>query len=134
MSRNHPKRHMFSTKVEQKQRASRYERLMAAQRRYTQKLHAPAPNGPVTTMVAGLDQLPRFGTHQQRLYVLGRDGYQCRYCGFPLTIDTANLDHVQPFKHGGETLVSNLVACCPECNKSKGNRLWKPKARETVAP
>ena len=89
-------------------------------------------NGPVTTTVVGLDQLPRFGTHQQRLYVLQRDGYACRYCGCPVTIDTANLDHVLPYKLGGETLVANLVACCRECNKHKGNNLWKlPKARKT---
>ena len=129
MSRNHRKRHMFSTRVEQKHLTCEYERRMAAQRRYTQKLHTPASNGPITAAVAGLDQLPRFGTHQQRLYVLSRDSYQCRYCGCPVTIDTANLDHIQPHKRGGPTLVSNLVACCQDCNKLKGNSLWKPKAR-----
>ena len=116
-------------KRQNREHTTNYERRMASQRRYTQTLHAPAPNGPVTITVAGLDHLPRFGTHQQRLYVLGRDGYQCRYCGCPLTIDSANLDHVQPFKHGGETLVSNLVACCQDCNRLKGNNPWKPKAR-----
>ena len=131
MSRNHPKRHMFSTRSEQKRLTCEYERRMTAQRRYTQKLHYPTSNGPITTTVAGLDQLPRFGTHQQRLYVLERDGFQCRYCDVSITIDTANLDHVLPYKLGGDTLVANLVACCQECNKLKGNSLWKPKARIT---
>lgn len=98
------------------------------QRRYTAGMH-PDPaslSGPVTSKVIGHDTFPRFGTHQQRLYVLKRDGSQCRYCGCPVTMDTVNLDHVVPFKHNGETLVSNLVACCQLCNKRKGNSTWKP--------
>lgn len=67
--------------------------------------------------------MPRYGTKQQRLYVLKRDHYQCRYCGAKVTMRTANLDHVRPFRHGGTTSVDNLVACCRACNKAKGNNI-----------
>ena len=56
------------------------------------------------------------------MQVLERDQYRCRYCGATLTNTTANMDHVYPYKLGGETKLLNLVACCENRNKSKGNQ------------
>ncbi len=106
------------------------ERIRKQRRQYAIGKMPPVPSS-VTTKVLNngeIQDLPRFGTHQQRIYVLGRDGYQCRYCGRAITMESANLDHVSPFKHGGQTSVDNLVASCQECNKAKGNQHWKPSA------
>lgn len=70
----------------------------------------------------------RYAWVSLRLQILKRDKYQCRYCACQLSNETANIDHVVPFKHGGRTTQRNLVACCLDCNKAKGNRLdLKPK-------
>lgn len=50
--------------------------------------------------------------------VLKRDQRTCRYCHGPAT----QADHVIPRKHGGPDKLSNLVACCPTCNKTAGNQ------------
>ena len=65
----------------------------------------------------------RYANPPIRRKVLKRDGYTCRYCGDPVTNETANIDHVHPFKHGGRTNLDNLVTSCQPCNKSKGNAL-----------
>ncbi len=64
----------------------------------------------------------RYASKQQRKSILKRDGYQCRYCGAPVTDKTANMDHVIPWRAGGRTIGRNLVTCCRPCNKWKGNR------------
>jgi len=64
----------------------------------------------------------RYAPPEMRLFVLGRDHYQCRYCRKPVTSSTANIDHVVPWKLGGATQPSNLVTACGTCNKEKGNR------------
>ena len=58
-----------------------------------------------------------------RRIILIRDLYRCRYCRRAVTMDTANIDHVRPWKRGGRTALDNLVAVCWQCNKFKGNRL-----------
>lgn len=96
---------------------------MRSQHRYTAEMH-PDPaskNGPV--IQPAHESLPRYGTHLQRLYVLKRDGYRCRYCGCEVTMELANLDHIDPWKHGGRTEVANLVTACQSCNKAKGNQI-----------
>lgn len=61
-----------------------------------------------------------------RAQVLWRDGYRCRYCKVRVTDETANIDHVKPWKLGGQTVKANLVTACVECNRLKGNKNWKP--------
>lgn len=63
----------------------------------------------------------RYATSSQKLAVLRRDGFQCRYCGRSVTMATANADHVIPWKDGGATEIGNLVACCQDCNRAKSN-------------
>ena len=64
----------------------------------------------------------RYATKMQRGFVLRRDGFKCRYCDRPVTNETANIDHINPWKYGGRTLIENLVTACPGCNKLKNNR------------
>lgn len=68
----------------------------------------------------------RHGDTEQRGRILKRDKNRCRYCRVKLTNETANLDHVKPWQSGGATLDKNLVACCQDCNKAKGNEWWAP--------
>lgn len=45
----------------------------------------------------------------------------CYYCGRKLTSANRTYDHVFPVEKGGRDEVSNLVACCSECNQTKKN-------------
>jgi hypothetical protein len=48
-----------------------------------------------------------------------RDGHACVYCGSRRDL---TIDHVVPVSKGGRHIDSNLVACCSDCNTSKGDR------------
>jgi hypothetical protein len=52
--------------------------------------------------------------------VMKRDHYTCQYEGCQRRADT--IDHIVPLCQGGRTSWQNLVACCLECNQSKGGR------------
>jgi 5-methylcytosine-specific restriction endonuclease McrA len=87
--------------------------------------------------------------------VLVRDGFTCRYCGArlylaqaikvlylhegqnrwdahwnkePLRSHGATVDHIKSEDEGGFDSPENLVACCAECNSSKG------KGQRTLLP
>ena len=70
----------------------------------------------------------RYADGGQRKNILERDESQCRYCGQFVSNTTANMDHVKPWKMGGPTKGKNMVTCCQDCNKKKGNQTdWTPK-------
>ena len=50
-------------------------------------------------------------------------GQRCVYCGSPLALDAATLDHVYPLARGGEHAPGNVVAACAPCNRRKGDML-----------
>lgn len=58
-----------------------------------------------------------------RKNILLRDRNTCQYCGVVLAPAELTLDHVQPRSRGGSSTWENLVACCHECNRKKGNML-----------
>ena len=58
-----------------------------------------------------------------RKNILLRDRNSCQYCGIVLTAGELTLDHVIPRSRGGLSTWENLVACCHECNRKKGNQL-----------
>ena len=51
-----------------------------------------------------------------------RDGWNCFYCGQPLTELTAELDHAVPMSRGGKTEADNLRLACSSCNLKKGTQ------------
>jgi 5-methylcytosine-specific restriction endonuclease McrA len=57
-----------------------------------------------------------------RKNILLRDRNSCQYCGTALPASELTLDHVMPRSRGGSSTWENLVACCHECNRRKGNR------------
>ena len=58
-----------------------------------------------------------------RKNILLRDRNTCQYCGDALPPSDLTLDHVIPRSRGGNSTWENLVACCHDCNRRKGNRL-----------
>lgn len=52
--------------------------------------------------------------------ILRRDHHTCQYD--ECTVKATTIDHVLPRAQGGQTVWSNLVACCLGCNQKKGNR------------
>lgn len=58
-----------------------------------------------------------------RKNILLRDRNTCQYCGRVLAPADLTLDHVIPRSRRGGSNWENLVACCHECNRKKGNRL-----------
>ncbi|MCG8420603.1 MAG: HNH endonuclease [Proteobacteria bacterium] len=57
-----------------------------------------------------------------RVNIYARDNYRCQYCGIKAPISDLTYDHVIPRSHGGMTTWTNIVTCCYECNRRKGNR------------
>jgi 5-methylcytosine-specific restriction endonuclease McrA len=58
-----------------------------------------------------------------RKNILLRDRNCCQYCSIVLTAGELTLDHVIPRSRGGLSTWENLVACCPSCNRKKGNQM-----------
>jgi 5-methylcytosine-specific restriction endonuclease McrA len=57
-----------------------------------------------------------------RDYVMMRDRYRCVYCGKAPIGRDLHLDHVMPWSRGGDSMPSNLVVSCANCNLSKGDK------------
>lgn len=57
-----------------------------------------------------------------RVNIYARDKYQCQYCGTKAPLSELTYDHVVPRAQGGQTSWTNIVTCCYDCNRSKGNR------------
>lgn len=70
--------------------------------------------------------LIRFGERERipsivRRLVFERDGGCCFNCGIPLTIRTAQLDHIMPWSAGGPDTSDNLRILCQPCNEDRSN-------------
>lgn len=50
-----------------------------------------------------------------------RSGGQCAICSKVLG-NLYHIDHIKPIALGGQTVIQNLQALCPECNLKKGSR------------
>lgn len=55
---------------------------------------------------------------QHRLAILARDGFQCLYCGTPVTSDTAHIHHFVQRKHGGSARYDIQGTLCSRCHTS----------------
>lgn len=52
-----------------------------------------------------------------------RQNRQCAYCPTPITLLTAQQDHVIPVSRGGVHSIGNIVLACGPCNGSKSDKL-----------
>jgi 5-methylcytosine-specific restriction endonuclease McrA len=75
-----------------------------------------------------LDRVP----YDLYMQVMERDGWKCHYCGVEPSQHDLGVDHVIPQIIGGRTTLSNLVACCRDCNTLKSDKVdatrtfWRP--------
>lgn len=59
---------------------------------------------------------------------LEAEQYHCRFCGVPMDFEfhnrpnSAQVDHIIPYRLGGTDDSSNLQILCRRCNQSKGAR------------
>lgn len=67
----------------------------------------------------------RFSESEKKA-ILAKSKGRCARCGKELDISSMTIEHVIPLSKGGENRVSNLVALCEDCNKSKGNAVVLP--------
>jgi 5-methylcytosine-specific restriction endonuclease McrA len=51
-----------------------------------------------------------------------RDRHECQYCGKRFPLGELTCDHVMPRCRGGKTTWENIVTCCRNCNRKKGQR------------
>jgi 5-methylcytosine-specific restriction endonuclease McrA len=65
------------------------------------------------------DKTVRFG----RANVYLRDNHQCQYCADHFPTNLLTFDHVIPISRQGRTSWENVVTCCGDCNRRKGNKL-----------
>lgn len=119
-----------SAKLRTKWHEQEYRRRMREQRSQYSKARC-RDTEPVNISKGEIVQL-RYASILQRIEILTRDRHKCRYCQCAVTIESANIDHVVPYKYGGLTEIDNLVACCRACNKAKGNNTWEPSANIRV--
>ena len=64
-----------------------------------------------------------------RRIAIARAGGRCHYCGCAVEPKDFEIDHVIPVSRGGRSRLSNLVAACKPCNRSKYDSLlseWAP--------
>lgn len=54
-----------------------------------------------------------------RRSILLRDRFRCQYCGEKFPASELTFDHVIPRSAGGQTVWSNILACCVKCNIQK---------------
>ena len=90
-------------------------------------IHTPrfALQVPRVVQLVYYDKVPRFRARFSRKNIFLRDRNQCQYCGEPFDSKDLSLDHVVPISRGGRHSWDNVVCCCVDCNKKKGNRVPK---------
>jgi len=49
-------------------------------------------------------------------------GWQCTYCGYKLTPETAHADHMIPLSRGGSDYLDNITPACKSCNSKKHDK------------
>jgi 5-methylcytosine-specific restriction endonuclease McrA len=58
-----------------------------------------------------------------RANIYARDQHRCQYCGRRFQPIDLTYDHVIPVARGGRKTWENIVTCCRECNRKKGDHL-----------
>ena len=88
-------------------------------------LHAARVNVPMPSVIRLLEyrRIPHQTRALSRKNILLRDRNCCQYCSVILTAGELTLDHVIPRSRGGLSTWENLVACCHDCNRRKGNQM-----------
>lgn len=67
----------------------------------------------------------------QRLLV--QQGQKCFFCGNPIPLGEASVEHLDALSNGGEKTDQNCVACCRAINTALGNLSIKDKIRAILS-
>ena len=88
------------------------------------EVHSASRALPVPSVIRLLAyrHIPQQTRALSRKNILLRDRNTCQFCSRMLPASELTLDHVVPRSRGGRSSWENLVACCYECNNSKGDR------------
>jgi 5-methylcytosine-specific restriction endonuclease McrA len=77
---------------------------------------------PDIVVLSEYNQVPRFEVKLNMKNIWLRDGGRCQYSGRHLSLRDATKDHILPESRGGGTVWNNIVTCCPNVNRKKGNK------------
>lgn len=88
------------------------------------EVHSPSRTLQVPSVIRLLTyrHIPQQSRALSRKSILLRDRNTCQFCGNAFPASELTLDHVVPRSRGGHSSWDNLVACCYQCNNSKGDR------------
>ena len=88
------------------------------------QVHSASRALPVPSVIRLLAyrHIPQQTRALSRKNILLRDRNTCQFCSRILPASELTLDHVVPRSRGGRSSWENLVACCYQCNNSKGDR------------
>ena len=88
-------------------------------------LHSHRMNLQMPSVIRLLEyrRIPHQTRALSRKNILLRDRNTCQYCQKVLIASELTLDHVVPRCRGGLSTWENLVACCRDCNRRKGNQM-----------
>ena len=88
------------------------------------QVHSASRTLPVPSVIRLLAyrHIPQQTRALSRKNILLRDRNTCQFCSRTLPASELTLDHVVPRSRGGRSSWENLVACCYQCNNSKGDR------------
>jgi 5-methylcytosine-specific restriction endonuclease McrA len=88
------------------------------------EVHSASRSLPVPSVIRLLAyrHIPQQTRALSRKNILLRDRNTCQFCGRTLAASELTLDHVVPRSRGGRSSWENLVACCYQCNNTKGDR------------
>src|ERR1700733_2473754 len=95
-----------------------------AEELHSSEVHSSAKAHRVPSVIRLLAyrHIPQQSRALSRKNILLRDRNTCQFCGRIFPGSELTLDHVVPRSRGGRSSWENLVACCYNCNNSKGDR------------
>ena len=88
----------------------------------------PAAAERLAAASAPTDEGDYFTNDERRQELFRRDKWRCQYCGEPVTLGNASLDHFIPQSKGGSHAAENLRTACILCNSVKSGRLFEEAA------
>jgi 5-methylcytosine-specific restriction endonuclease McrA len=91
---------------------------------HSAEVHSAAHSHKVPSVIRLLAyrHIPQQSRALSRKNILLRDRNTCQFCGRVFSSSELTLDHVVPRSRGGHSTWENLVACCYQCNNTKGDR------------
>lgn len=78
---------------------------------------------PEVIMLTRFGKLPPRVIKFNRRNIYLRDNHTCQYCGTRPPRDELTIDHIIPRSLGGESIWTNVVLACADCNAKKGSSL-----------